>query len=99
MLNKTLHISVQLVSLFNKQNKKKGQHGEGLHLPLCFFSNLLFCPPFLLIRSNQCWRYSLRAKADICAGQILQNCQMKANKCSPRKLLCVCVCVFVHLNG
>ncbi|KAG7244783.1 hypothetical protein INR49_029802 [Caranx melampygus] len=24
-------------------------------------------------RSNQCWRYSLHAKADICAGQILQK--------------------------
>lgn len=77
----------------NQTNKEKRQHGVGLHL-LCFFSNLLCCPSFLTIRSNQCWRYSLRAKADICAGQILQNRQMKANKFPPRKFYaCVCVCV------
>lgn len=61
------------------------------------YSNLR--PPLLrlLIRSNQSWRYAPNAKADICARQALEMRQMKANKCSPRK--CVFVCLLVCLHG
>lgn len=69
---------------------------ERLDVPFCFFSNFLYCAPTprLPLRSNQCWSYCVRAKADICACKILQNCQMKVNKCSPR----MCVCVWLNEN-